>query len=101
MHHFFPAIPFQMIRGQKEGAPLKPHPRPALEAAKHLRVPPQECLMLGDSDVDMKTARSAGMLPVGAAWGFRSTEELLKAGAAYIVRNPLEIDAWFDGKRSG
>lgn len=101
MHHFFPATPFQMIWGQKEGAPLKPHPRPALEAAKHLQIPPQECLMLGDSDVDMKTARSAGMLPVGVAWGFRSTEELLKAGAACIVRNPLEIDAWFDGKRSG
>jgi phosphoglycolate phosphatase len=101
IHHFFPNTPFQMIWGQKEGAPLKPHPLPALEAAKHLRVSPQECLMLGDSDVDMKTARSAGMLPVGAAWGFRSTEELVCAGAEHIVQSPLEIKAWFDGNRPG
>jgi phosphoglycolate phosphatase len=101
VHHFFPETPFRMIWGQKEGAPLKPNPQPALEAAKHLRVPPQECLMLGDSDVDMKTARSAGMLPVGAAWGFRSTDELANAGAAHIVQRPLEINAWFDGNRSG
>ena len=101
IHHFFPEPPFQMIWGQKEGVPLKPHPLPALEAAKHLGISPQECLMLGDSDVDMKTARSAGMLPVGAAWGFRSTAELVNAGAAHIVRSPMEIKAWFDGNRSG
>jgi len=101
MRYFFPETPFQMIRGQQEGLPLKPHPLPALEAAKHLQVATQACLLLGDSGVDMETARSAGMLPVGAAWGFRPVEELLQAGAAHIVRNPLEINAWFDGNRSG
>ena len=100
VHHFFPETPFQMIWGQKEGIPLKPHPRPALEAAKHLQVATGECLLLGDSGVDMETARSAGMLPVGAAWGFRSVDELVKAGAAHIVQSPLEISVWFDGNRS-
>ena len=97
VHHFFPDTPFQMVWGQKSGVPLKPHPLPALETAKHLQVATGECLLLGDSGVDMETARSAGMLPVGAAWGFRSADELLQAGAAYIVQSPLEICAWFDG----
>ena len=100
VHHFFPETPFQIIWGQKEGIPLKPHPLPALETAKHLRVAPRECLLLGDSGVDMATARVAGMLPIGAAWGFRSTDELLNAGAAHIIQNPQEISIWFDGNQS-
>ena len=99
VHYFFPDTPFQVIWGQQEGVPLKPHPLPALEAAKHLQVAAQECLLLGDSGVDMKTARSAGMLPVGAAWGFRSVDELVQAGAAHIVQSPLEISAWFRRKQ--
>jgi phosphoglycolate phosphatase len=47
----------------------------------------------------MHTARAAGMLPVGAAWGFRPTEELLAAGAAAIIKHPLEVLEWFDGSR--
>jgi phosphoglycolate phosphatase len=100
VHHFFPDTPFQMIQGQQENFPLKPHPRPALETARHLGVPAPECMLLGDSNVDMQTARAAGMLPVGAAWGFRPISELEKAGAARIVRNPQEILAWFDGPPS-
>lgn len=100
IHHFFPDIAFQMIQGQKEDAPLKPHPRPALDAARHLRVPAPECLLLGDSDVDMQTARAAGMLPVGAAWGFRPISELIAAGAARVVHSPQEILECIDGPPS-
>jgi phosphoglycolate phosphatase len=100
IHHFFPDIPFQVIWGQKEGVPLKPHPLPAIETAKVLGVSPRECLLLGDSGVDMATARAAGMLPIGAAWGFRSTDELRKAGAAHIVQHPLELAAWYTGNQS-
>ena len=46
---------------------------------------------VGDTDVDMKTAKAAQMIAVGVAWGFRSREELLANGADYIVETPEEI----------
>jgi len=100
VHHFFPDTPFQMVWGQKNGVPLKPHPLPALEAAKQLQVATGECLLLGDSGVDMETARAAGMLPVGAAWGFRPIGELIEAGAVRIVHTPQEILECIDGPPS-
>jgi len=99
-HHFFPDIAFQMIQGQQEDVPLKPHSRPALEVARQLRVPAPECLLLGDSDVDMQTALAAGMLPVGAAWGFRPVGELIAAGAVRVVHSPQEILEYLDGPPS-
>lgn len=59
-----------------------------------------ECLFLGDSRVDMETARAPGMRPVGAAWGFRGTGELVQASAAVIARSPLDVLEWFPGSRS-
>ena len=81
----FPGVPFSLIRGGLDGVPAKPHPASALEAAKACGAEPAECAFVGDSDVDMKTALAAGMLPVGAAWGFRGREELRSAGAAVII----------------
>jgi phosphoglycolate phosphatase len=95
--HFFPRRAFGIVIGQQAGVPLKPDPRPALMAAAALQAGPSSCLFLGDSDVDMQTARAAGMLPVGAAWGFRSSEELLRAGAAAVVQHPGDVLAWIAG----
>ncbi len=93
--HFFPDVVFRMVRGQEGNRPLKPDPAPALDAAAHLGVVPAACLLLGDSGVDMQTARAAGMLPVGASWGFRPVAELTAAGAAGIARHPRDVFAWF------
>jgi phosphoglycolate phosphatase len=100
VRHFFPQTPFRITLGQQAGLPLKPHPGMALAAARGLQTAAQECLFLGDSGVDMETARAAGMLPVGAAWGFRTTEELIRTGAAAIVRKPGEVLEWFAEDRS-
>ena len=97
IHHFFPDTPFQVIRGQKDHRPRKPDPAPALEAANRMQVSPPECILVGDSDVDMTPAIAAGMVPVGVAWGFRSVEELVEAGASRIVSKPQDILKWFDG----
>jgi phosphoglycolate phosphatase len=48
---------------------------------------------LGDSDVDMLTARGAGMLAVGVLWGFRTKEELLLNGADHLLSDPSELMA--------
>ena len=94
--HFFPDMAFRMIRGQTDNRPLKPDPTPALDVAAYLQMPPEDCLLLGDSGVDMQTARAAGMLPVGAAWGFRPLTELTAAGAAGIARHPRDVLGWFN-----
>ena len=52
---------------------------------------PAECLYVGDSGVDMQTACAAGMDAVGALWGFRSGEELLKYGARRLIEKPSAV----------
>jgi phosphoglycolate phosphatase len=82
---------FDIVFGQREGVPRKPHPQGALNACEHMHVQPQQCVFLGDSAVDMQTAIAAGMFPVGALWGFRDREELETAGAAALLGEPIEL----------
>ena len=78
-------------RGQRDGAPAKPDPTVPLEICKNLGVEPSECLYVGDSDVDMVTARNCGFTSVGVSWGYRSKDILLENGAEYIIDSPLEL----------
>ncbi|PKL09229.1 MAG: hypothetical protein CVV51_04950 [Spirochaetae bacterium HGW-Spirochaetae-7] len=87
----FPDVPFRFVHGDRDGVPSKPDPASALEAARACGVAPTDCAFVGDSDVDMKTAVAAGMVPVGAAWGFRGEAELRAAGAMIIARSISEI----------
>ena len=82
---------FEAVPGQREGVPRKPDPAGALEIAARLGVATGRFLYLGDSATDMRTARSAGMRAVGAAWGFRSVDELESAGAEAIIQRPIEL----------
>ncbi|MBU0928666.1 MAG: HAD family hydrolase [Spirochaetes bacterium] len=87
----FGDVRFALVRGGREGTPVKPDPAMALEAARACGVDPSECAFVGDSDVDMRTAAAAGMLAVGAAWGFRGEAELRAAGAALIAGSMADI----------
>lgn len=82
---------FDEIHGVIDGMPTKPDPYSALEIAKKLGVKPEECLFLGDTNVDIFTAKNAGMTSVGVLWGFRSRNELVQAGADYIAERPRVI----------
>lgn len=86
-----PGVPFVLVRGETADFPRKPDPASALDAARRLGAAPSEIAYLGDSDVDMRTARSAGMLALGAAWGFRGAAELRSAGAAEILDEPAAM----------
>lgn len=72
--------------------PEKPDPASALYIAKQLKIDSSEILYVGDSSIDMNTAKAAGMFGCGVLWGFRGKEELLKAGADVLVGHPSEID---------
>ncbi len=82
---------FGVVFGQRDLVPRKPNPQAALEIAKKLSISPSDFLYLGDTAIDMKTAVSAGMFPVGVAWGFRPVKELKENGACVIIDKPIQL----------
>lgn len=79
------------IAGHREAVPKKPDPTAALAIARALGIPAAECGFLGDSHVDMRTATAAGMIPLGAGWGFREKQELLDSGAQVVLDEPGDL----------
>jgi phosphoglycolate phosphatase len=86
----FPDGEFEVVMGQTD-LPTKPNPTVPHLIAHQLCVAPDECAMIGDSDVDIVTARNAGMKGVGCAWGYRGRNMLLAAGAPCVVNTPAEL----------
>ncbi|MGF1678061.1 MAG: HAD family hydrolase [Candidatus Methylacidiphilales bacterium] len=91
MAHFFNRWRWECVLGSGGHVARKPDPEGALRIAELLCITPGECLFLGDTDVDMMTAKRAGMLPVGVLWGFRSEEELRHHGAELILERPEDL----------
>ena len=87
----FPAVRFDAVRGGRQDAPLKPDPTVLLQMAAGMGVAPRDCAYVGDSDVDMMTARNAGMTAVGVAWGFRGAAEVQAAGADRVAADAEEL----------
>lgn len=71
----------------------KPAPDSVWEAMRQMGVTEQEAVYVGDSDVDVITARNAGIPCIAVTWGFRSEACLLEAGAQHVARKPQEIVA--------
>jgi len=82
---------FQVVFGVRPSVPKKPDPEGAFEIAAMLDIPPSQFLYLGDTGIDMRTAVTAGMFPVGALWGFRTAEELTANGARVLIEKPLDL----------
>ncbi len=82
---------FRVVMGSSEGIPKKPDPTGARLLLEKIGIPGSQTVYFGDSGIDMKTAISAGMVPVGVLWGFREKEELENDGAKYIIEKPLDI----------
>lgn len=83
--------PFLSVVGLNTNVTRKPDPQGALEIASKIGIPPERFFFLGDTDTDMQTACAAGMVPVGAEWGFRGREELLENGAAEVIKRPQDF----------
>lgn len=80
-----------MVQGYTCEELKKPNPAEVLRICRDLSLSVSDVLYVGDSDVDIITARNAGMRSVGVLWGFRGESELRKAGADYIVSIPSQI----------
>lgn len=89
--HFFPGIRFVAVYGQREGIPIKPDPTIVNDILSATGISRARTLYIGDSGVDMQTARNASIESVGVTWGFRDEEELRTNGAAHIIHNAKDI----------
>ena len=87
---FFPGLP---AFGQRDDIPKKPAPEMVWKAMETLGVTAEEAVYVGDSEVDVATARNAGLPLVAVSWGFRTVAELTEAGARTIVHTPEELVA--------
>jgi phosphoglycolate phosphatase len=91
VRELLPNWAFVAVLGASDAFPPKPDPASAWEIARRLGLAPAECLYVGDSGVDMKTARAAGMFAVGVLWGFRGAAELTREGAQALIERPSQL----------
>ena len=84
VHHYF-GDRFDLIFGQREGVEKKPAPDGAFEIMRYFSASADETMFIGDSDVDVLTAKNAGISCLGVSWGFRGREDLAKSGAELIA----------------
>lgn len=82
---------FDFVQGQREDIPRKPDPAGVYRIMEAFVLPAGDFLYVGDSGVDMKTGRAAGIFTVGVLWGFRDQEELVENGADAVISKPLEL----------
>lgn len=85
IRHYFPDIPWAAIHGQREGVPVKPDPSIVFGILSECPTPKAAVLYVGDSGVDMETARRACVESCGVTWGFRPQSELMANHADHIV----------------
>lgn len=89
--HFFPTIEWGAVCGNVEGVPVKPDPSIVFRVLTESPAPKQKVLYVGDSGVDMETARRACVDSVGVTWGFRTAAELRAHYATHIIADPEQI----------
>ncbi len=88
--HFFPGL-IEVAIGERETIRKKPAPDTVLEALRQLGVDKDGAVYIGDSDVDIDTARNVGIPCVSVLWGFRDRQFLLDHGATTLISNPAEL----------
>lgn len=91
--YFSSAISPETAIGEKEaqGIRRKPNPDSVLAVIDKLGVKKEDCIYVGDSDVDIQTAKNAGIPCISVTWGFRSEAFLKEHGASKIIHQPHEL----------
>ena len=89
--HFFPEIEVAIGENEAAGIRKKPAPDMVMEAINRLGVKAETAVYVGDSDVDIQTAKNAGVPCISVLWGFRNKDFLLEHGATHFVMKPADI----------
>lgn len=87
----FPGIRFTQVLGQRPGIHHKPDPAGAVEIAESFGLAPTDCVVVGDSTMDIETAKNAAMKSIAVTWGFQDHAKLTAAGADFFAGNPQEL----------
>ncbi|MDP2814965.1 MAG: HAD family hydrolase [Erysipelotrichaceae bacterium] len=88
---YFKDINFVAVTGERKELPRKPNAAMVNFILDHMNLSVDECLFVGDSDVDVKTAHAARLKSVGVEWGFRPIKELIDANVTFTVSHPQNI----------
>jgi phosphoglycolate phosphatase-like HAD superfamily hydrolase len=91
LHHQELTGHFHCIASGQTTPHTKPWPDPVLWAAEQMDTAPENCLMIGDTTVDIRSGKTAGAQTVGVLSGFGDRKELLRAGADLIVEDVAEL----------
>ena len=90
VEHYYPGV-FPFIQGAVDGLPVKPDPILLHRLMERMGADPAVTLFVGDSNVDIQTAKNGGLASCGVLWGFRSRQELEAEGADYLAETPEEL----------
>lgn len=90
MEQYYPGV-FDLVQGGLPGVPLKPDPAPVHKLLERMGADRENTLFVGDSNVDIQTAKNSGLSGCGVLWGFRSRQELEGEGADYVAATPEEL----------
>jgi phosphoglycolate phosphatase len=82
---------FDAVYGIRDGIERKPSNEGVLEILKEIDVDASDTIFIGDTKVDMLTAKNSNMDSIGVLWGFRGEKELVEHGATYIAKVPADI----------
>lgn len=88
---------FDFVYGHREGYKTKPNPQAVLDLIKEMGISREECIYVGDSNVDIQTAKNAEIKSIGVSYGFRGEEELRNEGADFIARDTSELSRYLLG----
>ena len=88
--HYFPDM-FDYVLGAKASLPKKPAPDAVLKILSALGVSREDAIYIGDSDVDILTAKNAGLPCISVTWGFQPKEKLLASGGSIFADTPAQM----------
>lgn len=90
---YFPGL-LEIAVGESAEVRRKPNPDAVLAALRHIGVEREDAIYVGDTEVDLQTARNAGMECASVDWGFRTREQLVEIGAEHIFDTVQELEEY-------
>jgi phosphoglycolate phosphatase-like HAD superfamily hydrolase len=84
------------VEGDDDVSPLKPHPDHIIRVCRKLEVAAEKTIVIGDTIMDIEAGKKAKCRTIGVLWGAMSFDDLTKANADFLARNPMELAELFE-----